>query len=831
MDDSRKDTAASSDQISKLFSIPTKFTSRYIWSHSRLREESQSIQWRFEEEMLSDAQSSLSYAFHCSMKEPASDTALYLSSPYHGGQSIVDAMVKHLALREGADVLVIDALELVSGKLGSLGDDGVNVETLYQNLPIKDAEMDPKVQDFFNCLINTAFEPGTHSSNSSSRRILYLRDFGMIASVAGPLILFLLHAMDDFRTKRLAEREGSTSGIVMILGHSRPLGYWDDGGKKSTTTKGFVNFTYTEKHVGVDPSHLSELRKGNVPTCQFPMVEQSTFWINTHSEIPFDYLASTFFARVLYEYRQSKKIHLWPETSDAEMNAEKKSPFRRDRLQVFRDSVIFFSVDTESMAFTEQQTAIAERAAEINFVFLKLMLAKQGIIINGEQDAEFTKIFNKMSDKELQYSLITPEAMKQIVLDLTILRSPFSTDIVSVDDLVKAIQKWLSRSQRMVQWAERDKQRCKGSDLDSTPLPGKGKSVIDKVQKSRDLSEHEKKLLSCIVDPDNIAGTRFSDICIEQRVIDNLKSIISLPLLHPQHFQTGILSREALSGALLYGPPGTGKTMVCRALACESDAQMLLVKPSDVYDMWVGESEKFAKSVFTLAQRLAPCVIFIDEVDAIFRARDSGRNVHREMLTEFLQAMDGLAAGSSNKDKGVVVVGATNRPHDLDQAILRRLPYRMMIDLPGKAQRKNILKGHLRGETLQGVDLDIIASNTEAYSGSDLKNLCVSAAMEALKDCVGGLDPSTSPKADHENLNGSEKDIKRVITQEHFDRAFVQVVASFSYEGNISLYEWHEEYGTYKTATCAIKKRKRETSEEMMDRIRPKMLRVDVGVM
>uniref|UniRef100_A0A0W0F5H9 Putative NADP-specific glutamate dehydrogenase n=1 Tax=Moniliophthora roreri TaxID=221103 RepID=A0A0W0F5H9_MONRR len=89
------------------------------------------------------------------MKEPTSDIALYLSSPYHSGQSVVDTMVKHLALREGADVLVINMLELISGKLGSLGDDRINVKTLYQNLPIKDFEMDLKVQGFFNRLVNT----------------------------------------------------------------------------------------------------------------------------------------------------------------------------------------------------------------------------------------------------------------------------------------------------------------------------------------------------------------------------------------------------------------------------------------------------------------------------------------------------------------------------------------------------------------------------------------------------------------------------------------------------------------------------------------------------
>ncbi|KIM85635.1 hypothetical protein PILCRDRAFT_65926, partial [Piloderma croceum F 1598] len=115
---------------------------------------------------------------------------------------------------------------------------------------------------------------------------------------------------------------------------------------------------------------------------------------------------------------------------------------------------------------------------------------------------------------------------------------------------------------------------------------------------------------------------------------------------------------------LLYGPPGTGKTMLCRALAHDCDARMLLVKPSDIYDKWVGESEKNARSLFSLACRLAPCVVFIDEVDALFVARnnpDSHSSWRRDVLTEFMQAMDGLQSAQTNKEKGVVVVGATNR--------------------------------------------------------------------------------------------------------------------------------------------------------------------------
>ncbi|KAE9411594.1 AAA-domain-containing protein, partial [Gymnopus androsaceus JB14] len=215
-------------------------------------------------------------------------------------------------------------------------------------------------------------------------------------------------------------------------------------------------------------------------------------------------------------------------------------------------------------------------------------------------------------------------------------------------------------------------------------------------------------------------STPFSNVILDDKIKQALRSIVTLPLLYPQQFSSGILAREAISGALLYGPPGTGKTMICRALACEGGARMLLIKPSDVQEKYVGESEKFIKGLFQLAYRLAPCVVFIDEVEAIFKARtDSVPIWHVSM------AMDGLtsgASGVSNKKKGVVLVGATNRPFDIDPAFLRRLPYRMLVDLPPEPQREEILKTHLTGEKLEDVDLKRIAAKTKGYSGSDLKS-------------------------------------------------------------------------------------------------------------
>ncbi|BEI80182.1 hypothetical protein CcaverHIS002_0107110 [Cutaneotrichosporon cavernicola] len=282
--------------------------------------------------------------------------------------------------------------------------------------------------------------------------------------------------------------------------------------------------------------------------------------------------------------------------------------------------------------------------------------------------------------------------------------------------------------------------------------------VVETLKKSKDLNKHEKRLLSCIVDQQKLASSSFKDVHLPFNTIDAIRTVISLPLLFPDAFQGGILKDHVTSGALLFGPPGTGKTLLARAIAAESGARMLAIQPSDVNDMWVGEGEKLVKAVFSIARRLSPCVVFIDEVDSLFGARSArdssgGSKAHNQILTEFMQEMDGLSSANANRDKRVVVLGATNRPFDLDDAVLRRLPRRLLVDLPTEEDRKAILNILLRNEKLASdVDIDAIAKKTEGFSGSDLKHLCVAAALAAVKEMVvvpwkSALSGSSTPAA------------------------------------------------------------------------------------
>ncbi|KAJ3824363.1 hypothetical protein EV361DRAFT_944916 [Lentinula raphanica] len=367
--------------------------------------------------------------------------------------------------------------------------------------------------------------------------------------------------------------------------------------------------------------------------------------------------------------------------------------------------------------------------------------------------------------------------------------------------------------------------------------------VIENVKSDPDIDPHEQRLLSSIVDAATMTTT-FSQVHLPAHTIDSVRSIVSLPLLHPGAFQTGILKQHGMTGCLLFGPPGTGKTLVVRALAKEAGCRMMVISPSDVMDMYVGEGEKLVHAVFSLARKIAPCVIFLDEIDALFSARMSTRQngsgfAQRGIITEFMQEMDGL---KTSRDDNVIVIGATNRPFDLDDAVLRRLPRRLLVDLPGVAERHEILKILLRDEMLSDdVDIGVLAKQTESFSGSDLKHLCVAAALDAVKEHVklpwrvsvsSNLSdaPATPNKVNEEppsSLENTSAELttplslddaqqseamkptskltppsdsaphQRILARRHFDKALKEITPSSSESlGSLAdLRKWNEEFG------------------------------------
>ncbi|CAA2971848.1 AAA+-type ATPase [Olea europaea subsp. europaea] len=310
-------------------------------------------------------------------------------------------------------------------------------------------------------------------------------------------------------------------------------------------------------------------------------------------------------------------------------------------------------------------------------------------------------------------------------------------------------------------------------------------------------NEFEKRLLADVIPPGDI-GVTFDDIGALENVKETVKELVMLPLQRPELFGKGQLTKPC-KGILLFGPPGTGKTMLAKAVATEAGANFINISMSSITSKWFGEGEKYVKAVFSLASKIAPSVIFVDEVDSMLGRRENPgeHEAMRKMKNEFMVNWDGLRT----KDKErVLVLGATNRPFDLDEAVIRRLPRRLMVNLPDAQNREKILKVILAKEELApNVDLQVVANMTAGYSGSDLKNLCVTAAHCPIREI---LEKEKKEKAlalaENRPLPElhSSADI-RPLSMDDFRYAHEQVCASVSSESNNmnELLQWNELYG------------------------------------
>ncbi|KAL7191724.1 hypothetical protein ACSBR2_023748 [Camellia fascicularis] len=310
-------------------------------------------------------------------------------------------------------------------------------------------------------------------------------------------------------------------------------------------------------------------------------------------------------------------------------------------------------------------------------------------------------------------------------------------------------------------------------------------------------NEFEKRLLADVIPPTDI-GVSFDDIGALENVKDTLKELVMLPLQRPELFCKGQLTKPC-KGILLFGPPGTGKTMLAKAVATEAGANFINISMSSITSKWFGEGEKYVKAVFSLASKIAPSVVFVDEVDSMLGRRENPgeHEAMRKMKNEFMVNWDGLRTKDTER---VLVLAATNRPFDLDEAVIRRLPRRLMVNLPDAPNRAKILKVILAKEDLSpDIDFDSIASITDGYSGSDLKNLCVTAAHRPIREILekekkertaalaeGKPAPALSMSSDIRPLN-----------MDDFKNAHERVCASVSSESvNMTeLLQWNELYG------------------------------------
>ncbi|KAG6818181.1 hypothetical protein H0H87_000086 [Tephrocybe sp. NHM501043] len=781
------------------------------------------------------------------------EPTLALYSPIEGGDYIIDATVEELARRTGAEVLVLDAVQLAAGEWGHFGpaanslslprnplhfpSSTVPPKSASRNQADEDDEPDsfvpPKislalmtppstmqgrailtsaarrtappsrVKVFFDSLVNIPSK-GDEAGQKNRPRLIYIRDFPTLASTSSSWYPPLLSSVRERRKGPISRPSSPVSNpMTIIFGMTASM--------TPPATQG-----------GSGSSLVSMLMSRNPSAAQFSSTPKAgkTEWGEDDA------------AERAREKRLRDRLKKW-ESGDAVLadefpklstteegeetenrpeiivigslglpglpgsNSPSSSNNSQNKSSFFRTSILIPRV----RSLIDERTVRVARRREINELTMRMGIGAAGGILEQEAAAPLQSALAEVSDEApTTTSEVSPE-------------TPLKTGPPAETAHVRMWEDW---GERVEVWSDvrRTADRALGNTLASTaasegltlestvvPWPAvhaawaahrsakdlrsswlkeafsvhkvawehekvdegtedgtheQFDEVVERVKTETELERHEEKLLGCIVDAASMP-TSFDHVHLPAHTIDSVRTIVSLPLLHPKAFKQGILKQHGMTGCLLFGPPGTGKTLVVRALAKEAGCRMLMVSPSDVMDMYVGEGEKLVKALFTLARRLSPCVVFLDEIDALFGARMSAREsggafAHRGVITEFMQEMDGL---KSSKEDNVIVIGATNRPFDLDDAVLRRLPRRLLVDLPGEKERAEILKILLRDETLAtDLDIDALAKKTESFSGSDLKrelefskpqcslnpgfslDLCVSAALDAVKENI-----------------------------------------------------------------------------------------------
>lgn len=258
------------------------------------------------------------------------------------------------------------------------------------------------------------------------------------------------------------------------------------------------------------------------------------------------------------------------------------------------------------------------------------------------------------------------------------------------------------------------------------------------------LNQYEQAIAMEVVSPSEIPVT-FADIGGLDEIIEELREAVIYPLTMPHLYSAHSSLLTAPSGVLLYGPPGCGKTMLAKAVARESGACFINLHISTLTEKWYGDSNKLVAALFSLARKLQPSIVFIDEIDAVLGQRRSGEHEASGMVkAEFMTHWDGLASSTAaNGNQRICVMGATNRIQDIDEAILRRMPKKFAVGLPNASQRRSIFDLTLKDTKIDhsssktpAFDMDVLVRLSAGMSGSDIKEACRDAAMVPVREYI-----------------------------------------------------------------------------------------------
>lgn len=285
-----------------------------------------------------------------------------------------------------------------------------------------------------------------------------------------------------------------------------------------------------------------------------------------------------------------------------------------------------------------------------------------------------------------------------------------------------------------------------------------------------------------------VPNVSWDDVGGLEDVKRELYETVQYPIEHADKFEK--FGMQSSKGVLFYGPPGCGKTMLAKAIANECGANFISIKGPELLTMWFGESEANVRDLFDKARAAAPCILFFDEMDSIAKARGSGAGGSEagdRVINQILTEIDGVGA-----KKSVFVIGATNRPDILDNAVTRpgRLDQLIYIPLPDYKSRVNIFKANLRKSPIEpGVDIEQLAKATEGFSGADITEICQRAAKNAIREAVN------ADKQRAQKIASGEMDAKApledpvpYIRREHFEEAMSRARRSVS-DNDIKQYE------------------------------------------
>src|SRR3984957_1090668 len=250
------------------------------------------------------------------------------------------------------------------------------------------------------------------------------------------------------------------------------------------------------------------------------------------------------------------------------------------------------------------------------------------------------------------------------------------------------------------------------------------------------------------------AALRLADVAGMTEVKERLEAAFLAPMRNPELRR--LYGKSLRGGLLLYGPPGCGKTFIARAVAGELGAKFIAVSFANIIDMFVGQSERNIHELFEIARRNAPCVLFLDEVDAIGQKRSQLRHTPmRSAVNQLLLELDDI----SGNNEGVFLLAATNHPWDVDSALRRpgRFDRTLLVLPPDGAAREGVFRYHLKDRPVAGIDLAKLAKRTDGYSGADIAHICETAAERALMDSVRRGEPRMIGLSDLEAAIGEVK--------------------------------------------------------------------------